>query len=63
MTDRIPPKMFGAVASPALGERTMQLVELVAKLTALAAYWDGYPDRQVCAGDLRAVLSGRYDPR
>lgn len=33
------------------------------RLSALARYWDGYPDRQVCAGDLRAVLDGRYDPR
>jgi hypothetical protein len=40
-----------------------QTLDLFAKLTALAAWWDTYPDRQVCAGDLRAVLDDRYDPR
>jgi hypothetical protein len=39
------------------------VVDLVEKLTALAMQWDNYPDRQVCAGDLRAVLANQYDPR
>lgn len=39
------------------------VVDLVEKLNALAMEWDKTPDRQVCAGDLRAVLSGQYDPR
>src|SRR3954465_9056153 len=39
------------------------VVDLVEKLNALAMEWDETPDRQACAGALRAVLSGQYDPR
>lgn len=37
--------------------------DLRAKLEALIDYWQGYPDRQVCAADVQALLDGRYDPR
>lgn len=39
------------------------VVDLVEKLNALAMEWDKAAERRACAGDLRAVLSGQYDPR
>lgn len=39
------------------------VVDLVEKLNALAMDWDKVADRRACAGELRDVLSGQYDPR